>query len=98
MRPSQRFSLRQPPESKDVDLGQCSGMTPARAEDERNTALEVANETQTRTAVCPTHGKVEATREMPKPGWPYLVYAVRRLLASRRSYRCPTCSEAVTLD
>ena len=32
----------------------------------------------------------------PKPGWPYLVYAVRRLLASRRPYRCPTCGEAVT--
>jgi len=38
----------------------------------------VATETRTHTAVCPAHGTVEATREMPKPGWPYLVYAVRR--------------------
>lgn len=55
----------------------------------------MATETQTRTAVCPTHGKVEATRELPKPSWPYLVYAVRRMLAARRPYRCPTCGEAV---
>lgn len=58
----------------------------------------MATETQTRTAVCPTHGTVEAVREMPKPGFPYLVNAVRRMLAARRPYRCPTCGEAVRTD
>ena len=56
----------------------------------------MATETQTRTAVCPTHGRVEATREVPKSSWPYLVYAVRRMLASRRPYHCPTCGGDVT--
>jgi predicted RNA-binding Zn-ribbon protein involved in translation (DUF1610 family) len=58
----------------------------------------MATETQTRTAVCPTHGTVEATREIPKSGFPYLVNAVRRALAERRPYHCPTCGEAVTTD
>jgi hypothetical protein len=58
----------------------------------------MATTTETRTAVCPAHGKVEATREMPKPGFPYLLYAARRLLAARRPYRCPTCGEAATTD
>jgi hypothetical protein len=56
----------------------------------------MATETQTQTGTCPTHGTVEATREMPRPGFPFVVYAVRRMLASRRPYRCPTCGEAVT--
>jgi hypothetical protein len=58
----------------------------------------MATQTQTRTGACPTHGTVEATRELPTPSWPYLVYAVRRTLAARRPYRCPTCGEAVTTD
>jgi hypothetical protein len=58
----------------------------------------MATETQTTTAVCPTHGTVEATREIPKPGFPFVVNAVRRSLASRRPYRCPTCGAAVSTD
>lgn len=58
----------------------------------------MSNETQTRTAVCPTHGTVEATREVPRPSWPYLIYVVRRALATRQPYRCPTCGEAVETD
>jgi hypothetical protein len=58
----------------------------------------MATDTQTRTAVCSTHGTIEATREMPKPSWPYLIYAVRRTLAARRPYRCPTCGETVKTD
>jgi hypothetical protein len=54
------------------------------------------SETQTRTGTCPTHGSVEASREMPRPSFPFFVYAVRRLIASRRPYRCPTCGAAVT--
>ena len=58
----------------------------------------MATETQTHTAVCPTHVTVEASREMPKPSWPYLVYAARRALAARRPYRCPTCGEPAKTD
>ena len=56
----------------------------------------MATETQTRTGTCLTHGTVEATREMPRPGFPFVVFAIRRLVASRRPYRCPTCGAAVT--
>ena len=58
----------------------------------------MATQTQTRAGACPTHGTVEATRELPKPSWPYLVDAGRRALAARRPSRCPTCGEAVTTD
>jgi len=56
----------------------------------------VATQTQTRTGTCPTHGTVEATREMPRLGFPFVVFAIRRLVASRRPYRCPTCGGVVT--
>jgi len=56
----------------------------------------VATEMQTRTGTCPTHGSVEATREMPRPGFPFVVYAIRRLIASKRPYRCPTCGAATS--
>ena len=58
----------------------------------------MATETQTRAAVCPTHGTVEATRELPRPGFPFVINAVRRALAARRPYRCPTCGAVVTTD
>jgi hypothetical protein len=51
---------------------------------------------ETRDGHCATHGAVAATREMPEPGFPYLLYAARRLTARRRPYRCPTCGEPVT--
>lgn len=54
------------------------------------------NQTQTRTGTCPTHGSVEATRELPGPSFPFFVYAIRRLVAGRRPYRCPTCGAPVT--
>jgi len=56
----------------------------------------MASETQTRTGTCPTHGAVEATRQVPRAGFPFVVFAVRRLLAARRPYRCPTCGQPVT--
>ena len=55
----------------------------------------MTTEVQTRTGTCPTHGAVEATREVPKVHFPFFVYAVRRLMASRRPYRCPSCGAAV---
>jgi hypothetical protein len=56
----------------------------------------VATETQTRPGTCPTHGSVEATRELPTPSFPIVVYAVRRFLAGRKPYCCPDCGAAVT--
>ena len=56
----------------------------------------MATETQTQTGTCRTHGTVEATREMPRPSFPVVVYAIRRMVASRRPYRCPTCGEPVS--
>ena len=44
---------------------------------------------------CPTHGAVQAGRPMPRPSWPFAVYAIRRMLAGRRPYRCPECGAAV---
>ena len=56
----------------------------------------MANQTETRTGTCPTHGTVEANREMPKPGFPIFVYAIRRLIANKRPYTCPDCGATVT--
>ncbi|MGZ4258454.1 MAG: hypothetical protein ACXVRE_11890 [Gaiellaceae bacterium] len=51
---------------------------------------------ETRSGQCATHGAVEATRDMPQPSFPFVVYAVRRMQAKRRPFRCPTCGEPVT--
>ncbi len=56
----------------------------------------MATETETRTGACPTHGTVEASREMPRLGFPFLYFGVRRLLARKRPFRCPTCGQPVT--
>jgi hypothetical protein len=52
-------------------------------------------EVQTRSGRCETHGTVEATREVPRIQFPYIVYGVRRWMAMRRPYRCPQCGEPV---
>jgi hypothetical protein len=58
----------------------------------------MASEVQTKAGQCPAHGTVQATKEVPRPSFPFLFYGVRRLLATRQPYRCPTCGEAVTTD
>jgi hypothetical protein len=58
----------------------------------------MAKEVQTRTGQCATHGTVQATREIPKTGFPYVVYAVWRSIASRRAFTCPQCGAAVKAD
>jgi hypothetical protein len=55
----------------------------------------MTTETQTKTATCPTHGTVEATRELPRITFPPLINTVRRNLAKRRPYRCPECNAPV---
>jgi hypothetical protein len=56
----------------------------------------MATETETRTGACPTHRTVEASREMPRLGFPFLYFGVRRFLARRRPFRCPTCGQPVS--
>ena len=38
----------------------------------------MANEVQTHKGSCPTHGTVDATRDIPRAGFPYLINAARR--------------------
>jgi hypothetical protein len=56
----------------------------------------MAKETETRTARCATHGEVEATREIPEMGFPFVYFAIARAMAKRRPFRCPECGEPVT--
>jgi predicted RNA-binding Zn-ribbon protein involved in translation (DUF1610 family) len=58
----------------------------------------MATETQTAFGYCPTHGEVEATREIPKITFPPIITAIRRSLAKRRPYLCPTCGAEVKTD
>ena len=56
----------------------------------------MANEVQTRAGRCPEHGEVQATREVPRLRFPYVVYGLLRMLAQRRPFRCPQCGAAVS--
>lgn len=58
----------------------------------------MASETQTTIGNCPTHGEVEATRELPRVSFPPMITAIRRAIAQRRPYRCPTCGTAVDTE
>lgn len=55
-------------------------------------------ETQTHAGRCSTHGAVEATREVPEMGFPFVLYAIWRAAAQRRRFRCPECGAAVTAE
>jgi hypothetical protein len=56
----------------------------------------MANETQTETGTCETHGSVQATREIPGMGFPFIYFAIARAMAKRRPFQCPECGAAVT--
>ena len=58
----------------------------------------MATEVQTQAGRCATHGTVQATREVPQMGFPYVVYALRRAIAQRRPFLCPECGTAVQAD
>jgi hypothetical protein len=58
----------------------------------------VATKTQTRYGTCPTHGHVTATREVAAPGFPFLLYAVRRYRTRQQPFHCPTCGSVVETD
>jgi hypothetical protein len=58
----------------------------------------MATETQTKHGDCPTHGTVEAIREIPKVTFPPIITAVRRSVAKKRPYLCPGCGAEVETD
>jgi len=58
----------------------------------------MTKEVQTQVGRCSTHGTVQPTREIPKMGFPYVVYAIWRAIARRRPFRCPECGAAVQAD
>jgi hypothetical protein len=53
---------------------------------------------ETRKGECEEHGMVEAEREIPRPSFPFVVYAVRRFRAQRESFHCPICGAPATVD
>jgi hypothetical protein len=56
-------------------------------------------ETQVAIGECPTHGVVEAARELPRVTFPPLITSIQRAVAKRRRpYRCPTCGAPVDTD
>lgn len=59
----------------------------------------MATETQTTLGNCPTHGQVEAARQIPRVTFPPIITAVMRTFAKRnRPYVCPRCGAAVVTD
>jgi hypothetical protein len=40
---------------------------------------------------CPDHGIVQATKEIPGVSFPFVVYGVRRAMATMTAGRCPHC-------
>jgi hypothetical protein len=56
----------------------------------------MATTTETRIGTCTTHGTVQAERQMPKLGFPFLVTGPKRYLAKRKPFRCPDCGSPVT--
>ena len=44
---------------------------------------------------CPTHGRVEGTRELPSMQFPYIYFWIRRSSARRQPFLCPTCNAPI---
>jgi hypothetical protein len=59
--------------------------------------VEMAGATQTKTKAgqCPTHGSVQATKEVPAFKPPGLFWAVQRVGSAFQGYRCPQCGAKV---
>lgn len=51
--------------------------------------------TQKKFGECPTHGQVQATRDVPSIGFPFIVTGIRRLVARNTPYQCPQCGATV---
>ncbi len=55
----------------------------------------MASQTETTTGRCERHGTVQATREIPGMGFPFVYLAIARAIARRKPYRCPECGTTV---
>jgi len=55
----------------------------------------MGSEIETRRGTCAEHGPVEATRNIPKIQFPYVLFAVLRAIAKRRPFLCPRCGKIV---
>ena len=49
----------------------------------------------TRLSRCADHGLVEATRQMPRLRFPFIITGVMWLVAMTGSFKCPTCGAKV---
>jgi transposase len=58
----------------------------------------MATEVQTQAGRCSARGTVEATREVPQIGFPFVVYTIWRAIAQRRPFRCPECGTPIQAD
>jgi hypothetical protein len=56
------------------------------------------NQTETALGDCPTHGEVEGTREIPKISFPPIYTSIRRAMAKRKPFLCPTCGAPIDTD
>lgn len=56
----------------------------------------IENETHKRQGTCPTHGRVQAEKQLPKIAFPFVITAPARGLAAMRPYRCPACGAKVS--
>jgi hypothetical protein len=85
-------------------VGQAGGSTIAYVQttDRRSTKVNMLNltaaRTVSRTAHCPSHGAVEATKQVPQPSFPFVLYGFRRLFTVARPYRCPMCGAKVSIS
>ncbi len=53
------------------------------------------SDTLVRTGRCDSHGLVQATKQVPKIRFPFIVFGAMRLWAQTRPFRCPVCGAAV---
>jgi hypothetical protein len=57
----------------------------------------MAKEVETQSGRCAEHGTVQATRQIPGMGFPFVYFAIARAMARRRPFRCPTCGAPVSV-
>ena len=48
-------------------------------------------ETRPVTGICPNHGVVQTTKEVPRVSFPFVVYGFRRAKAAMAPVVCPQC-------
>jgi hypothetical protein len=56
----------------------------------------IDHENLARQGTCPTHGRVTATKQVPKLKFPFVITGVARGAAAMRPYRCPNCGAKVS--